>query len=100
MTKVMHPHPFAANGFQCWPEVATSKRGVIRVLARTIGEQQCIGSFAGMYVQVVLDIDFWATWCAPCRMVAPVLEEIATEKGDALAVAKLDVDASPDIARN
>ena len=44
-------------------------------------------------------IDFWAPWCMPCRMMAPVLEEFATKHGSEVEVAKVNVDNEPDLAR-
>ena len=40
-------------------------------------------------------VDFWAEWCGPCRMIAPALEEISTELGDKVTIAKLNIDDHP-----
>jgi thioredoxin 1 len=44
-------------------------------------------------------VDFWAEWCGPCRMIGPIVDEIARERADSLRVVKVDIDANPRIAQ-
>nr|WP_281166703.1 thioredoxin [Paenibacillus ginsengihumi] len=46
----------------------------------------------------VVLVDFWAPWCGPCKMIAPVLEELSVKYGDKLTIAKVNVDDNPESA--
>ena len=65
-------------------------------LVRPISE----GDFDQMLVDTdgLILVDFWADWCAPCKMIAPIVQELAEEYSDRIKVGKLDVDSNPKTA--
>ena len=67
--------------------------GAITNLSETTFDEEVASSTGPMLV------DFWAEWCGPCKMLAPILEEIANEQEGVLRIAKVDVDQAPNLAR-
>jgi thioredoxin 1 len=55
------------------------------------------GEFDGTVLKSAIPVlvDFWATWCGPCRMIAPIVEQIHTELGEKIKVVKMDIDENP-----
>ena len=56
-------------------------------------------SFQDAIKEGVVVVDFWAPWCAPCRMIAPILEELQAELADQAKIVKLNVDENPQMAQ-
>lgn len=81
-----------------------SPDGDIEILA--IDKDGGIAHQPGRFLQAVrrtdsklVVVDCWASWCGPCRALAPILEDIKRERGDDIEIVKVDVDANPEIAR-
>jgi thioredoxin 1 len=67
-------------------------------MSENITELDSINFEAAISASVPVVVDFWAPWCGPCKAIAPILKEIATELGDKVKICKVNVDNNSEIA--
>lgn len=65
-------------------------------LVHTLNEANFDAEIANSTVPVI--VDFWAEWCGPCRMLGPILEDLAKEQGDKVKICKVNVDEAPNLS--
>ena len=89
---------------RCWNEMSTAGVGLNGFIHQPNGvlmstTNLTLDSFEStVTAEGITIVDFWAEWCGPCKMIAPVLEELASEYGEKLKICKMDVDANPETA--
>jgi thioredoxin 2 len=80
-----------AHGFPRCPQCKSTLPWVVDADAESFAAETA--------ASVPVVVDFWAAWCGPCRMISPVLEDLAQRHAGHLKVVKVDVDASPELGR-
>jgi thioredoxin 1 len=75
------------NGFSAWENLAMSSDAIVHVTDASFTDDV-------LNANVPVLVDFWAAWCGPCKMIAPVLDDLAGQYAGKLKIAKMDVDAN------